>query len=215
MAMTNTERVKRALDLVREGLRPFVEQQLQAAWGAEWVEKLRERSRGLRREKDGVRWDSQLLLNTLFHNWHDVFRSVLGDNDRTYARELLDIRNRYAHEERFSYDQTLRALDTARLLLGAVSAGTQAEEVSAMHRELMRTMLSEETRAQTRRRSAAALEGAPAAGLRPWREVANPHPDVSSGDFTQAEFAADLGRCWRGGRARNTATRGISFGAPI
>ena len=198
MAMTNTERVKRALDLVREGLRPFVEQQLQAAWGAEWVEKLRERSRGLRREKDGLRWDSQLLLNTLFHNWHDVFRSVLGDNDRTYARELLDIRNRYAHEERFSYDQTLRALDTARLLLGAVSAGTQAEEISAMHRELMRTMLSEETRAQTRRRSAAALEGAPAAGLRPWREVANPHPDVSSGDFTQAEFAADLGQVLEG-----------------
>jgi len=35
-------------------------------------------------------------------------------------------------------------------------------------------------------------------GLRPWREVATPHPDVSSGNFTQAEFAADLGQVLEG-----------------
>jgi len=30
------------------------------------------------------------------------------------------------------------------------------------------------------------------AGLKPWREIATPHPDVASGRFQQAEFAADL-----------------------
>jgi hypothetical protein len=30
-------------------------------------------------------------------------------------------------------------------------------------------------------------------GLRPWRDVARPHPDVSTGRYRQAEFAADLG----------------------
>ena len=30
------------------------------------------------------------------------------------------------------------------------------------------------------------------AGLRPWREVVQPHPDVASGRYVQAEFAADL-----------------------
>jgi len=29
-------------------------------------------------------------------------------------------------------------------------------------------------------------------GLKPWREVATPHPDVASGRYQQAEFAADL-----------------------
>ncbi len=35
-------------------------------------------------------------------------------------------------------------------------------------------------------------EGQPLAGLKPWREIATPHPDVASGRFQQAEFAADL-----------------------
>ena len=32
------------------------------------------------------------------------------------------------------------------------------------------------------------------AGLRPWREVVQPHEDVATGNFTQAEFAADLSK---------------------
>ncbi|MDD5701030.1 MAG: hypothetical protein PHU23_03175, partial [Dehalococcoidales bacterium] len=28
--------------------------------------------------------------------------------------------------------------------------------------------------------------------LKPWREIISPHPDVASGRYTQAEFAADL-----------------------
>ena len=30
--------------------------------------------------------------------------------------------------------------------------------------------------------------GAPSSGLKPWREVITPHPDVASGNFVQAEF---------------------------
>ncbi len=36
------------------------------------------------------------------------------------------------------------------------------------------------------------------AGLKPWREVVTPHPDVASGRYQQAEFAADLGQVHRG-----------------
>ena len=35
-------------------------------------------------------------------------------------------------------------------------------------------------------------EGKPQGGLPAWREVVTPHPDVSSGRYQQAEFAADL-----------------------
>lgn len=34
-------------------------------------------------------------------------------------------------------------------------------------------------------------------GLRPWRELIAPHPDVASGRYRQAEFAADLHQVWR------------------
>ncbi len=33
--------------------------------------------------------------------------------------------------------------------------------------------------------------------LRPWRELIAPHPDVASGRYRQAEFAADLHQVWR------------------
>src|SRR3989442_3389269 len=35
-------------------------------------------------------------------------------------------------------------------------------------------------------------------GLRPWREIVTPHPDVASGSYQLAEFAADLGRVHKG-----------------
>ena len=49
-----------------------------------------------------------------------------------------------------------------------------------------------------KRQAALPLTGAPAPGLRPWREVIEPHPDVAAGRYAQAEFAADLGQVARG-----------------
>jgi Swt1-like HEPN len=37
MAQSNHERVGRALDVLNAGLRPFVERELQAAYGKDWV----------------------------------------------------------------------------------------------------------------------------------------------------------------------------------
>jgi len=37
MALSNHERVGKALDILNAGLRPFVERELQAAYGKEWV----------------------------------------------------------------------------------------------------------------------------------------------------------------------------------
>lgn len=42
------------------------------------------------------------------------------------------------------------------------------------------------------------MEGHPREGFRPWRELVTPHPDVSSGPYQEAEFAADLGQVYRG-----------------
>ena len=45
---------------------------------------------------------------------------------------------------------------------------------------------------------AGVLAAVPRQGLRPWREVAIPHPDVAAGRYRQAEFAADLSQVARG-----------------
>src|ERR1035437_6077882 len=64
-----------------------------------------------------------------------------------------------------------------------------------MKTELFRLRLDEQVRSETRRTAGTAIEGAVAANLKPWREVVTPHKDVASGQYQQAEFAADL---WQG-----------------
>lgn len=56
----------------------------------------------------------------------------------------------------------------------------------------MRSVYSDRWRRETQKAAAAAVESHPAAGLKPWREIVTPHPDVASGYYQQAEFAADL-----------------------
>jgi len=82
-------------------------------------------------------------------------------------------------------------------LLRAVSA-EQAREVEKHTTELLRTMFAEQARQQSRSAGVTSLEGQPASGLKPWREIVTPHPDVAAGRFIQAEFAADLSQVYRG-----------------
>ncbi len=198
MAISNRERVGRGLEHLCSGLAPFVERELQAQLGGYWFENVASRLRaGLERDAAGaIRWDTYSLLKVMIDSWHDVFKHILGHFERSLTSELLEVRNRWAHEEPFSSDDTYRVLDSAQRLLTAVSAGEAAEVVEKQKVELQRTIFAEQARSQTR--SAQALAGSPKAGLRPWRDVVVPHPDVASGRFTQAEFAADLAQVYKG-----------------
>ena len=62
----------------------------------------------------------------------------------------------------------------------------------------MRVRFEEQARTVRRRVASTALEGQPAGGLKPWREIITPHRDVAAGRFQQAEFAADLSQVHRG-----------------
>ncbi|MGI8984183.1 MAG: ATP-binding protein, partial [Acidimicrobiales bacterium] len=66
-----------------------------------------------------------------------------------------------------------------------------------MRQDLLRSRFAEQARQTQRKTAIAPVEGQPAGGLKPWREVVTPHPDVASGRYQQAEFAADLHQVWR------------------
>lgn len=86
---------------------------------------------------------------------------------------------------------SFRGLDSIERLLNAVSAG-EAKQVGQMRMDVMRTVFDEQRRQEMRKQSSQPTEGKPQGGLRPWREVVTPYPDVASGRYQQAEFAADL-----------------------
>jgi predicted AAA+ superfamily ATPase len=133
--------------------------------------------------------DPAVQLKVLADYWDLAFREELRRSDRNVVFELRDVRNRWAHNASFSVDDTYRALDSIERLLVAVDA-TEATEVGRSKDELMRLKYEADARKATPKGEALVTQ--PAAGLKPWRQVIEPHDDVARGRFALAEFAADL-----------------------
>src|SRR5215212_6074933 len=194
MAITNYERVGKAMELLRQGLHPFIERELQAQYGKYWITKA---TTGWRNElnwsedSDSPHMDVALILRLMWEQWNEVFRKTLGHAERSLVSELRESRNKWAHQEPFSTNDAQRVLDSAARLLTAVSA-PQADEIERMRMELMRVFFDEQVRSERRKSTSSAIESAATGGLKPWREVVMPHKDVASGRYQQAEFAADL-----------------------
>nr|PZN89122.1 MAG: AAA+ family ATPase [bacterium] len=192
MAITNRDRVGRALDLLRDGLAPFVEREFTNVYGGSAREEAKRFVQDDRLNLDlpFPEWDVAPLLRLMWEAWNDVFRRTLGHAERSLVSELRDVRNRWAHQRPFSTDDAYRAIDSAIRLLTAVSA-PQVEDLEKARMELLRVRFEEQARNE-RRKNAGAVESQVTGTLKPWREVVEPHPDVASGRYQQAEFAADL-----------------------
>ncbi len=194
MAITNYDRVGKALDLLKDGLRPFVERELENRHGRYWVTTVTAswpNDLSWRDGEDLPQMDAAVLLRMMWDQWNVVFRDTLGHAERSLVSELREVRNKWAHQETFTTDDAYRALDSAGRLLTAISA-TQADEIERMKMELLRLRFDEQVRSEKRRSVGTAIESAATGGLKPWREIVTPHRDVASGRYQQAEFAADL-----------------------
>jgi predicted AAA+ superfamily ATPase len=193
MAVTNHERVGKALELLKAGLAPYVEREFAHVYKDDAVVEAARYIHDDRHQSDGqiADWDVAALLRLMWEAWNDVFRNALGPAERSLVNELRGFRNQWAHQKRFSSDDSYRALDSASRLLTAVSA-SEAVEVESIKMELLRLRFDEQMRSERRRSTATTIESQVTGALPPWREIVNPHADVSGGHYQQAEFAADL-----------------------
>src|SRR5688572_32919460 len=130
MAASNRDRVGRALDLLKEGLRPVVEREFEIRYGQGWPA---EAMQVLRLDREwqsrggATNLDVAALFNLMWSRWDEVFARTLGRTERNLVAELRDARNRWAHQEAFSGDDAYRVLDSADRLLSAVSAAPAGE----------------------------------------------------------------------------------------
>ena len=200
MAKSTRQYVFEGMELLPSALIPFVEKRLETSLKGHWQLEVIERVQGLRPNSTGeVGWDQQGLLKTMMAFWKDSFANVLGHPERSYVSELLDVRNKLSHNESFTYDDAERALDSMRRLMEAISAGEVAEQLGKMRDTILRTKFSELQRNEERRKTQRLeISVETVAGLLPWREVVEPHQDVATGEFQQAEFAADLAKVHSG-----------------
>lgn len=195
MAVSNKERIGRALDHLRDGLYPFIEREMKAIHRDRWLTAasscLPDHYVARRDVNKVLQEDISALLIVLWEQWNNVFKQTLGRTERSIVSELRDTRNDWAHTSTISSDDTYRALDSITRLLNAIAA-PQADLVEKQKQELLRLRYDEQARRETRRAASSAIEGTPINGLKPWREIVTPHQDVASGRYQQAEFAADL-----------------------
>ncbi len=221
---TNHQRVTEGFEILTKVLAPYVVQELRTRFGDEWWDQgvlgiLHEHSkRGLplggEDDKLIPTLDAARCLTLMDVQWNELFRRKLGREHRTWIKELSDTRNKWAHKGLLdmSDDDAWRALDTITRLIEPMDAEA-AETLRGLARRVRYGTEGPSTSASgvedSHNRAATApssemnngegvLTAAPRQGLRPWREVVRPHPDVAAGRYRQAEFAADLCQVVRG-----------------
>ncbi len=124
MAISNHERVGRGLILLNQGLYPYVKREMQKVYGESWLNETascfsKEQSR--RKAEEILSEDISALLRVMIRHWEKVFKKLNFEN-RALVGELIEIRNKWAHQRRFSADDCYRAIDTITRLLKAISA---------------------------------------------------------------------------------------------
>jgi predicted AAA+ superfamily ATPase len=188
MAISNRDRLGKALDQLRDGLLPYISRQLYDNLGSDWQDRLDPKNNNLQ--------DVTVLLGLFMDHWQNVFKKLLSQSDRAYVSELKEARNKWAHSAPMASDDVDRYLDTAVRLCRNINASEQADAIRAIREELQQQVFSD--RARNRTRYQASIENQIQPGLVPWRDVITPHPDVINGRYQQAEFAADLDLVHRG-----------------
>lgn len=211
----NSSKVQQAFRILHPFLAGYVAQELRQEYRDNWWQEvlttLSDQARDLPDSGNyGVLVDSLDIANCLRlfdRKWNDLFRKKLSLNYRTWARELMGVRNDLAHigGPDFTDDDTWRALDTMSRLCGAFD-DEAAEEI----RELMRAFRYGSENGSTTvaespvpvpalaKKKSGILDSTPVSGLPCWRDVIQPHPDVAQGRYKKAEFAADLAQVARG-----------------
>lgn len=218
--MSNHEIVGKGFGILREWLAPYIAQQLMSIpeykiedrwWTDGVIGVMNEREQNdlyygtdYNQRLDSL--DLAACLNLLDRHWNNLFRYKLPVAARSWAKEIKDFRNQWAHMggTDFTDKETVRALDTMALLVGEIDGEAQAE-IQAMIRKLQygsaqgsMASTSNGMDAGAGKKSLGVMQTTPVKNLPCWRNVIEPHPDVAQGRYKNAEFAADLAQVARG-----------------
>ncbi|RQM32206.1 DUF499 domain-containing protein [Rhodococcus ruber] len=206
--LTNKERVGRVLDLVAEGLGPWMVTHLHAKYSDNWTTEVG-RTAGLTgRDSSPNQSDPAYLFWVFDKQWHGIFKELLTFEDKRAVSALWDARKEWAHGERISSERTERVLMDGEHILRSIGAAKQADKADEMRREFRRLMFEEDQKRLQRAQEKSLSVQVDSAGLPAWRDVIEPHDDVARGTFELAQFAADLRQVHQG-------VAGPEYGDPV
>lgn len=220
MALSNRDRINRMFEVIAPALDDFISSvigQGDPALGAAWPKLVQNKDskNGAPSTKTYEPLDPQVQLRMLtegnitggFRKGWYPFNEALGRAGDSFAIELREARNTWAHNGSFTDDDAYRTLDTAERLLRLIGGSTEADEVQTIKRNLRRVTADKDDKKVLK----AAVDNPEAAGLKPWREVLPPHDDVATGNFASSEFAADLHKVAFGGEQDSDYADPVTF----
>lgn len=202
MAKSNRDRIGDIMDMLKEGLAPFVIREYRTIYKKDFAHEIdvvlttgafelpREVFQTV--ETLTAALDIHSLLKLMWQKWNEVFKEKLGQSERNYVSELMTARNDWAHQKAYDNDAAYRCADTATRLLQAVGAVKEATHAREVASELLRLRFDAEAKQAVKAPEEEAIIRTTPAGLRPWRLVVNPHPDVASGRYILADFVANI-----------------------
>lgn len=220
MALSNRERIDRMFQAMARALDDFIASvigQGDPQLGSAWVKlvKNKDQKSGAPSTKTYEPLDPQVQFRMLTEanittgfkpGWYP-FDQALGKAGKSYAIELREVRNTWAHNGTFSDDDAYRALDTGERLLKLIAATTEADQVRDIRLNLRRVTADKDDKKALK----SAVDNPEAAGLKPWRDVLPPHDDVATGNFAASEFAADLYKVAFGGEQDSEYANPVEF----
>ena len=220
MALSNRDRINRMFELMAPALDDFIASvigQGDPALGAAWTKlvQIKDGKKGAPADKTYNPHDPQVQFRILTESsitssfkagWYP-FNKSFGKAGESFAIELREVRNNWAHNGTFSDDDAYRALDTGERLLKLVGATKEADEVHGIRLNLRRVTADKEDKKTLK----AAVDNPEASGLKPWRDVLPPHDDVATGNFAASEFAADLYKVAFGGEQDSGYADAVEF----
>lgn len=128
----NRNAVASGLELLADGLRPYVIARIEAHQKFLDV-----------RDEIGL-WDAQALLVFMWDHWNDLFRQDLSFLERSLVSELREFRNRWAHQDKLDDHDTYRVIDDVERLLKAASSPL-ASAASQLRQDCLRRLWNNET----------------------------------------------------------------------
>lgn len=196
--LSNKERVGRTLDLVTDGLGPWMVDLLTRKYGDTWPSKVREAAGVPPREVEDNPADPSYLFWVFDRQWPSLFKNHASHGDKRAVSGLWDARKEWAHGGRFTDDAAERALSDGETVLRSIGAVTQADQVEELRRELRRIRFEKDQKKHLAAAESGLTVTLNTAGLPSWRDVVEPHDDVAQGTYQLAEFAADLRQVHQG-----------------
>ena len=217
MALSNRDRIGKLFEVIAPALDDYISSVIGAvdpSAGANWVQLVAAKDGHAGKVYDPL--DPQVQLRMLTESsittnvkprWYP-FSDTLGRVGEAFATELKNARNTWAHNGSFTDDDAYRALDTAERLMTLLGKPSEADQVKSIRLNLRRVTADRDDKKVLK----AAVDNPEAVGgLKPWREVLQPHDDVATGNFHASEFAADLYKVATGGEVDSDYADPVEF----